>query len=354
MSNTFWTGKKVLVTGHTGFKGSWLSLMLQNRGAFLIGYSLMPDKKNNLFDLALVADGMKSVIGDIRDSEKLNKTMSDFAPEIVIHMAAQPLVRFSYENPLETYSTNVMGTINTLEAIRKTNSVRVFLNVTTDKCYENKEDVLNYSEEDPIGGNDPYSNSKACSELVTKAYRSSFFNKPGSVKIASARAGNVIGGGDWAKDRLIPDIIKSINKKKPVIVRNPNAVRPWQHVLEPLSGYLLLLERLYLIGDKYAEGWNFGPKEEDDQKVKRIVEYFIKRWGYKENYIEDNSDQPKEAQILRLDITKANNKLGWEPKWNLYKALDTTIEWYKSFMNNENIRNLTFKQINEYENYEVN
>ena len=349
MNKLFWNGKKVLITGHTGFKGSWLSLWLQNCGASLSGYSLEPENKLNLFDLASVSDGMSSVIGDIRDLGKLIKTVEDFSPEVVIHMAAQPLVRTSYENPLETYSTNVMGTVNILEAIRKTNSVKVFLNVTSDKCYENKERILGYSEDDRLGGDDPYSNSKGCSELITKAFKNSFFDNLGLVKIASARAGNVIGGGDWAKDRLVPDMVKSINDEKPIKIRNPTAVRPWQHVLEPLYGYLLLIEKLYIYGNEYAGAWNFGPGESEEEQVKNIVKYFIKNWGYNQSFIEDNTNQPKEAQILRLNISKAKEKLGWMPKWNLYKTLDSTIEWYKTYITKNDIRSLTLRQISEFE-----
>jgi len=351
MNRTFWNGKKVFLTGHTGFKGSWLSLWLQNCGSIITGYSLKPKTKLNLFDLALVEDGMKSVIGDIRDLEKLKKTMIDFSPDIVIHMAAQPLVRTSYKHPVDTYSTNVMGTVNLFEAVRNTKSVKAVVNVTTDKCYENNERTLGYSENEPMGGNDPYSNSKGCSELVTKAYRHSFFSDLNSAKIASARSGNVIGGGDWAEDRLIPDIFKSFQEKKPILIRNPYAIRPWQHVLEPLSGYLRLLERLYFKGEKYAQGWNFGPKDDDVKQVNKIVTYLIEKCGHKENYIEDSSIQPHEAQLLKLDISKAKQQLDWEPKWDLFKALDSIIEWNNAFINGEDIRALTLKQINEFEEY---
>tara|TARA_B100000780_G_C21098921_1_gene443358 strand:- start:35 stop:1120 length:1086 start_codon:yes stop_codon:yes gene_type:complete len=349
MNRMFWKGKKVFLTGHTGFKGSWISLWLQSCGAILAGYSLAPNSKLNLFDLALVADGMESVIGDIRDLEKLKKTMTDFSPEIVIHMAAQSLVRSSYKDPVDTYSTNVMGTVNLFEVIRKMDSVRAVINVTSDKCYENKERISGYSEDEPMGGNDPYSNSKGCSELVTNAYRSSFFNFSGSAKIASVRAGNVIGGGDWAEDRLIPDILRSFHEKKPVLIRNPYAIRPWQHVLEPLSGYLLLIEQLYLSNDEFASGWNFGPKDDDEKPVNTIVEYLIEKWGHEQSYINDNSTQPHESQLLKLNISKARDQLGWEPKWNLFKALDSIIEWHKALLNGEDMRFLTLKQIQEFE-----
>lgn len=351
MNRSFWNGKKVFLTGHTGFKGSWLSIWLQNCGSIVTGYSLAPITKLNLFELATVADGMNSIIGDVRDLEKLKKNMLSFSPEIVIHMAAQPLVRNSYKDPLDTYTTNVIGTVNLFEAIRETKSVKAVINVTTDKCYDNKEKNIGFRENEPLGGDDPYSNSKACSELVTNAYRSSFFNKIDSVKIASGRAGNVIGGGDWSKDRLIPDIFKSFFEKKQILIRNPDAIRPWQHVLEPLSGYLLLLENLYTKGDKFDEGWNFGPLDGDVKPVKVIVDYLIEKWGYKDSYINDNSVQPHEAQILKLDISKARDELGWEPNWDLFKALDSTVEWNKAFLKNEDLRSLTIKQIHEFEGH---
>lgn len=351
MNKSFWKDKKVFLTGHTGFKGSWLSLWLQSCGSILMGYSLAPNTKLNLFELALVADGMNSEIGDVRDLERLKKTMKYFSPEIVIHMAAQPLVRTSYKDPVDTYSTNVMGTVNLLESVRNINSVKAVVNVTSDKCYENNERILGYREDEPMGGKDPYSNSKGCSELVTKAFRNSFFCDLGNAKIASVRAGNVIGGGDWAEDRLIPDIFKSFQEKKPVLIRNPDAIRPWQHVLDPLSGYLLLLERLYIEGNKFADGWNFGPMNDDVKPVNEIVEYLIEKWGHKEGYIKDFSVQPHEAQLLRLDISKAKDKLGWEPKWDLYKSLDSIVDWYDALLNNKDIRALTLNQINQFEEH---
>ena len=351
MNRAFWKGKKVFLTGHTGFKGSWLSLWLQDCGAILTGYALAPNTQPNLFDAALVANGMESVIGDVRDLEKITKTMSDFSPDVVIHMAAQPLVRLSYKNPVDTYSTNVMGTVNLLEAVRKTASVKAVVNVTTDKCYENKEWIWGYREHEPMGGHDPYSNSKGCSELITAAYRSSFFNYLGSAKIASGRAGNVIGGGDWAEDRLIPDIFKAFGNKKPVVVRNPSATRPWQHVLEPLSGYLVLAERLYNDGDDYAEGWNFGPEDGDVKPVREIIEYLVERWGAGASWLHDKSDQPHEAQLLKLDISKAKTILEWVPRWSLFRALDSIIDWEKAWVNGEDIKALTLAQIREFEQY---
>lgn len=349
MDRNFWKGKKVFLTGHTGFKGAWLSLWLQDGGAILKGYALAPNTQPNLFDAASVAGGMQSEIGDIKDLDKLMASMSDFAPEIVIHMAAQPLVRLSYKNPVETYSTNVMGTVNVLEAVRNSPSVKAVVNVTTDKCYDNKEWLWGYREDEPMGGHDPYSSSKGCSELVTAAYRSSFFNSSGSAKIASARAGNVIGGGDWAEDRLIPDILSSFDNKAPVTVRNPSATRPWQHVLEPLSGYLRLAESLYIYGDEFAGAWNFGPNDDDVKPVSVIVEYIAQRWGDGASWVHDKSTQPHEAQLLKLDISKARELLKWTPKWTLYKGLDLIVDWQKDWSCGNDVKALTLKQINQYE-----
>jgi CDP-glucose 4,6-dehydratase len=312
---------------------------------------LAPNTTPNLFDSASVADGMESVIGDVRDLEKITKTMSNFSPEVVIHMAAQPLVRLSYKNPVDTYSTNVMGTVNLFEAVRNTASVKAVINVTTDKCYENKEWIWGYRENEPMGGHDPYSNSKGCSELVTSAYRESFFNYSGSAKIASARAGNVIGGGDWAEDRLIPDIFKSFENNDLVLIRNPSATRPWQHVLEPLSGYLTLAEKLYLHGDEFAEAWNFGPEDRDVMPVRAIIEYLTKQSGNNASWVHDESEQPHEAQVLKLDISKANKSLEWAPKWSLFKALDSIVEWHQNWIDGSDIKKITLKQIHEYENF---
>ena len=350
MNRLFWKDKKVFITGHTGFKGAWLSLWLQDCGAILTGYSQAPNTTPNLFNLASVADGMKSIIGDIRDLEKLTKTIIDFSPDIIIHMAAQPLVRHSYKNPLETYSTNVMGTVNLFEAVRRTASVKAVVNVTTDKCYENKEWFWGYREDEPMGGHDPYSSSKGCSELITNAYRKSFFNYFSSAKVASGRAGNVIGGGDWSEDRLIPDVLKSFECNKPVEIRNPFATRPWQHVLEPLSGYLVLAERLYVDGDEYSDAWNFGPEEESVKQVKTILEYLVAKWGEGAKWIHDDSEQPHEAQLLKLDISKAKKILGWEPRSNLFLALDSIIEWHKEWLKGGDIKAITLKQIHEFEN----
>ena len=344
----FWRGKRVLLTGHTGFKGSWLGLWLQNMGAEVHGLALEPPTTPNLFTEARVGDGMASTIGDIRDYETVCSTMLAFKPEIVIHMAAQPLVRLSYSEPVATYATNVMGTVHVLEAARNSGSVRAIVNVTTDKCYENKEWLWGYREDEPMGGYDPYSNSKGCSELVTSAYRRSFFQASG-VALASARAGNVIGGGDWAADRLIPDILRAFEKGQPVIIRNPHATRPWQHVLEPLSGYLSLAQQLYgEFGQQYAEGWNFGPHEEDARPVQWIVAHLANSWDNGASWQLDGSDHPHEANYLKLDISKAKARLGWRPRWPLDTALKKITAWHHAWLAGQNMQQLCQQQIGEY------
>lgn len=360
IDTSFWAGKTVFLTGHTGFKGSWLSLWLQTLGARVVGYALPPPTDPSLFKVARVAEGMKSIEGDIRDLARLTAAMAEHQPEIVIHMAAQSLVRYSYANPVETYSINVMGTVHVLESVRQTNSVRVVVNITSDKCYENREWVWGYREGEPMGGYDPYSNSKGCAELVTSAYRSSYFNlaeyaKHG-VALASARAGNVIGGGDWAGDRLIPDIIRAIEKGTPVQIRSPHAIRPWQHVLEPLSGYLLLAERLYREGVKYAEGWNFGPADADAQPVEWIVQKLCEAWGEGASWKLDVQAGPHEAHYLKLDCSKVRNSLGWKPVWSLEHAIAMIVAWQKAARSNEDMRRLTLSQIVNYQmpNREVN
>lgn len=347
----FWHGKKVFLTGHTGFKGSWLCLWLQRLGAEVHGLALPPPTTPNLFTEARVGDGMSSTVGDIRDYETVRRAMFAFQPEIIIHMAAQPLVRHSYIEPVATYATNVMGTVHVLEAARMTESVRAIVNVTTDKCYENKEWVWGYREEEPMGGYDPYSNSKGCSELVTSAYRRSFFQKKG-IALASARAGNVIGGGDWALDRLIPDILRAFEKCQPVVIRNPHATRPWQHVLEPLSGYLTLAEHLYgEVGQDYAEGWNFGPNEEDARPVQWIVEHLVKNWGNCATWQLDESEHPHEANYLKLDISKAKARLGWGPTWHLGMALEKITTWHHAWLLGQNMRQVCQEQIIEFTHY---
>ena len=352
MNPAFWSGKKVFVTGHTGFKGSWLCLWLQHVGAEVTGYALQPPTQPSLFEVAQVAQGMHSVTGDVRDGDALAAAMRQAAPEIVIHMAAQSLVRHSYHAPVETYSTNVMGVVHLLEAVRKTPSVRAVLNVTSDKCYENREWIWGYRENEPMGGYDPYSNSKGCAELVTAAYRNSFFNaaqySQHGVALASARAGNVIGGGDWADDRLIPDIIRAIAAGEKVRIRSPDAIRPWQHVLEPLSGYLQLAERLHLDGPPFAEGWNFGPSDQDAKPVKWIVEKLVSLWGEGAKWELDNNLQRHEATYLKLDCAKAHAGLNWEPHWNLQHALEKITLWHKAYSDGQDMRAVTLAQIDEH------
>jgi len=347
ISPSFWHSKKVLVTGHTGFKGSWLSLWLQTMGADLCGIALPPPTEPSLFAQAKVADGMRHQLADVRDFEKIKKIFQSFQPDIVLHLAAQPLVRESYKAPIETYSTNVMGTVHVLAASRRTKSVRAVINVTTDKCYENREWVWGYRENEPIGGHDPYSSSKGCSELVSAAYRKSFF-EDAEIQVATARAGNVIGGGDWARDRLIPDIIKSIQENIPTKIRNPNAIRPWQHVLEPLSGYLLLAEGLYNKKDGMSGAWNFGPRDEDAQNVQWVANELSKKMGQSPIFLPDPKNHPHEANFLKLDISKAKNKLGWEPRWSLNTALDRIVDWNRSLNQKEDIRKKSVSQILEY------
>jgi len=357
MNKAFWRDKKVLVTGHTGFKGSWLSLWLQKLGADVIGYALSPPTEPSLFEVAHVANGMTSVIGDVRDLEHLQRIMTEHRPEIVIHMAAQPLVRYSYKYPVETYSTNVMGTVNMLEAVRQSESVRVVVCITSDKCYENKEWLWGYRENEPLGGRDPYSSSKGCAELVIAAYRHSYFPPEAyqhhGVALASARAGNVIGGGDWAKDRLIPDIMDAIMDNRPVIIRSPNAIRPWQHVLEPLNGYLCLVEQLWMHGPKFAQAWNFGPNGENAKTVSWIVEYLTNLWGGGARWELDSAQHPHEATYLKLDCSKAKSLLGWSPRLCLPTTLEWTVKWYQGYQRNQDMRHLTETQIARYESLRV-
>jgi CDP-glucose 4,6-dehydratase len=348
----FWRGRRVFLTGHTGFKGGWLSLWLQRLGADLTGYALDPPTTPSLFEVARVGAGMRSIIADIRDGQALAGAMRAAKPEIVIHMAAQPLVRYSYQAPVETYATNVMGTVHLLEAVRGIDSVRAVVNVTSDKCYENREWVWGYRENEPMGGHDPYSNSKGCAELVTAAYRSSYFSPARhgehGVALASARAGNVIGGGDWAEDRLIPDILRAIAAGRPVNIRSPQAIRPWQHVLEPLSGYLLLAQRLIEDGPAHAEGWNFGPAEEDAKPVQWIAARLVDAWGEGASWRPDTAPQPHEAHYLRLDCAKANVRLGWRPRWPLECALESIVQWQRAFLRKEDMQAACLRQINEY------
>ena len=341
----FWQGRKLFLTGHTGFKGSWLSIWLQQLGADVTGYSLPPPTDPSLFELANVADDMQDIRGDVRDLESLKKALKASQAEIVIHMAAQPLVRNSYRFPVETYATNVMGTVHLLEAARLQEKVRVVLNITSDKCYESREDLRGCREHDPMGGHDPYSSSKGCAELVTTAYRNSYYRS--DKVLASARAGNVIGGGDWATDRLVPDIIRAVMTGGTVYLRNPHAIRPWQHVLEPLSGYLMLIERLYIDGQPFAEGWNFGPAEEDERPVEWIAQEITALWdGLK--WEKDNASHPHEAHCLRLDCSKAHKRLEWAPRLTLTEALKWTVAWYKDKIAGADIRLITETQIKNF------
>jgi CDP-glucose 4,6-dehydratase len=354
LNTLFWRGKRIFLTGHTGFKGSWLSLWLQQLGAEVTGFALLPPTRPSLFEVANVTQGMMSVIGDIRNAQALTQAMSQAAPEIVIHMAAQPLVRRSYVDPVETYSTNVMGTVNLFEAVRQTASVRAVVNVTTDKCYENKEWVWGYRENEPLGGFDPYSSSKGCAELVTSAYRNSYFisgqKSCTSVALASARAGNVIGGGDWAEDRLIPDIVRAIEAGQSVKIRNPHAIRPWQHVLEPLSGYLDLAERLYVEGAAFAQAFNFGPSEQDARPVRWIVDAMTKQWAGDAKWHIDDGDHPHEAHYLKLDCSKARSALGWVPRWSLEQALQSIVAWHMAHRTGQNMKEVCEQQIADYVN----
>ena len=345
---SFWKDKKVFLTGHTGFKGSWLSLWLQNMGALVKGYSLEVNTNPALFIEANVARGMDSEIGDIRDLEQITKSMVGFSPDILIHMAAQPLVRLSYQEPVDTYTTNVIGTINVLEAARKCQNLKAIISVTTDKCYENKEWEWGYRENEAMGGYDPYSSSKGCAELVTSAYRRSFFSSTGTASLASARAGNVIGGGDWAKDRLIPDILRAFEKSEPVVIRNPLSTRPWQHVLEPLSGYLVLAQELFLNGDKFAEGWNFGPKDEDCRPVSWVLDEMVTHWGNNASWSLDKNNNPHEAGFLKLDCSKALNRLRWSPKWSLKLTLKSIVDWHQLYINGGDLKKQCLKEINDY------
>ncbi len=345
----FWQGKRVFLTGHTGFKGGWLALWLQQLGAKVTGYSLSPPTEPSLFEVASVADGMTSLTGDIRDGEALRKAIINSEPEIVFHLAAQPLVRRSYREPLETYSTNVMGSVHLLEAVRQTQSVQAVVNITSDKCYENHEWVWGYRENDPMGGFDPYSSSKGCAELVSTAYRNSFLQEKG-IALATARAGNVIGGGDWGEDRLLPDIFRAIATNEAVRIRHPEAIRPWQHVLEPLGGYLLLAQRLCEEGTRFAEGWNFGPSDTDAKSVRWIVEQITQGWGDGTSWTLDEGDHPHEAHYLKLDCSKARQQLGWQPKLSLAEALEISVSWQRHYLDGSAMREVTLQQITDYRN----
>ncbi len=350
--NGYYKDKKVLVTGHTGFKGSWISLIISRLGADVYGYALKPYTSPNLFESAQIDKLITSFIGDIRDYSNLFEVINKIKPDIVIHMAAQPLVRESYRTPLETYEVNIMGTVNLLECVRNIGGVSVVLNVTTDKCYENKEWYWGYRENETMGGLDPYSNSKACSELVTSSYRNSFFNpkiyETHKTVLASARAGNVIGGGDWSDDRLIPDFIRSISSNTRIEIRSPKAIRPWQHVLECLSGYLTLIEKASGGDKKFCDAWNFGPEESNVKDVEWIVSNLCEMWGDKASYSIESDKEYHEANYLKLDCSKAKKELNWHPRWDIETTLEKTVDWNKSFIYNENARELCQKQIDDY------
>jgi len=347
----FWRKRRVLLTGHTGFKGSWLSLWLQDLGAQLVGYSLPAPTEPNLFTQASVERGMLSIRADILDAAHVQATVREHAPEVVFHLAAQSLVRRSYADPVDTFATNVLGTVHVLEAVRHCPGVRAVVVVTSDKCYENEEKLEPYKESDRLGGFDPYSSSKACAELVTAAYRSSFFSgsRPNIAGIGSARAGNVIGGGDWTEDQLVPDIVRAIQAGKKVLIRSPHAIRPWQHVMEPLYGYMLLAQKLYESPARYSQSWNFGPQESDAVTVSDLLERFGQAWGPDVPWQEDSGPHPHEAGYLKIDCTRAKTGLGWYPQWNLNRALEMTAKWYQAFLSAEDLRAVTLDQIRAYQ-----
>ena len=352
MDQNFWKRKKILITGHTGFKGSWLATILKKFDANVIGFSKDIPTTPSMYEIVKVEDGIKNVVGNINDIQHINQVMNEFKPEIVIHMAAQAIVRESYKNPLETLSTNIMGTANVLDAIRNCDSVRVAIIVTSDKSYQVKKDQSKYREEDSMGGYDPYSSSKGCAEIITASYRNSFFNtekfSEHKVALASVRAGNVIGGGDWGVDRLLPDIIRGIQNNSDIKIRNPDAIRPWQFVLDPLFGYIELAEKMWSYGDKFSEGWNFGPTIDDDKSVRWIIESIKKEMGEKINFEIDNSLQPHEEKYLRLDCSKAEKRLGCKNKLNLQDTILWTLNWYKEFIKGSEMKEFTEKQIEDY------
>lgn len=351
-TESWWHGKTALVTGHTGFKGSWLSLWLQQIGADVVGYSLKPPTTPNLYELADVGRDMRSIEGDVADFERLRDVIADARPQVVFHLAAQSLVRQSYLDPVGTYRTNVLGTVHLLEAVRQVGCARVVVNVTSDKCYENREWVWGYRENDVRGGRDPYSNSKACADLVASAYTHSFFGPPTGgdrgVALATARAGNVIGGGDWGRDRLIPDVMHAVSDDRPAGIRHPDAIRPWQHVLDCLSGYLLLAEQLW-DQPSLAGGWNFGPGEDDVRPVRWILERLTALWDGKIQWEHAAGVHPHEAGILRLDSSKARLQLGWQPRWDVERALVAVVQWYRSFLAGGDLRALTLAQLRDYQ-----
>lgn len=357
INSLFWKNKKVFMTGHTGFKGSWLSMWLTSLGANVKGFSLDPPSETSLYNETNLQNYVTSEHGDIRDYERLLASIESFQPEIVLHLAAQSLVRKSYHSPRETYSTNVMGTLNVFEAVRHMGNIKVLLNVTSDKCYENKEWVWGYRENEAMGGYDPYSSSKGCAEILTSSYRQSYFNSNEYHKhglgFASARAGNVIGGGDWAEDRLVPDILRAFQNNQSVCIRNPYSIRPWQHVLEPLSGYLCLAEKLYKDGGKFSEGWNFGPLSNNELCVQDIVGRLAHLWGADARWSIDQNPQPHEAHFLKLDCSKAKANLNWSPKWNTDEVLFRIVNWHKSWLSGQNMFDYCLSEINDYMKQDV-
>jgi CDP-glucose 4,6-dehydratase len=347
-----WNGRSVFVTGHTGFKGSWLCLLLEEVGARVSGFSLPPPTEPSLFDMAKVGASVDSVIGDVRDYDRVLAAMEAAAPDVVFHLAAQPLVRYSYDNPIETYATNVMGTVHVLEAVRALGTVKAVVAVTSDKCYENREWVYPYRETDPMGGHDPYSSSKGCAELVAAAYRASYF-APGRLAdhgtgVATVRAGNVIGGGDWASDRLVPDLVRAFEAGMSPVIRSPGAVRPWQHVLEALVGYVEIAERLLAGEGRFAEAWNFGPADEDARPVAWIANRMAEAWGVESGWRDWQGDVPHEAGLLKLDTSKARAELSWRPTFTLLQALDSIVAWHKAVVAGEDARDVTLGQIREF------
>jgi CDP-glucose 4,6-dehydratase len=348
MTSGFWNGKRVLLTGHTGFKGAWLSLYLEALGAKVTGLALAPDQNPSLFKVATVDHGISSVIGDIRDLPTVERTVNEAQPDIVIHMAAQALVRRGYREPVETYATNVLGTVHVLDAVRRLSNARACVVVTSDKCYENQEWIWPYRESEPMGGRDPYSNSKGCAELVVSAYRASYF-APAGKGLASARAGNVIGGGDWSEDRLVPDLIRGFVDRKPTMIRQPNAIRPWQHVLEAINGYLVLTERLWNDPIAFAEGWNFGPSDVGAVPVHTIADSLVAKWGDGAAWARDNEAGVHEANLLKLDSTKARTLLPWLPRLGIEEALDWIVKWHRAHVAHRDMRDFTLRQIEQYQ-----
>lgn len=350
IDKNFWHQKRVFITGHTGFKGSWLSLWLQQLGAVVHGYALKEESSSAFFNVAHVVDGMLHTYHDIRDREKLLQCIQAFQPDIVFHLAAQPLVRESYLSPAETYETNVMGTVHLLESVRKTSSIRTVINVTSDKCYQNKEWCWGYREEDRLGGHDPYSNSKACAEMISQAYTQSFFQESDTqCSIATVRAGNIIGGGDWAKDRLIPDAMRAFALKQPVEIRSPHSIRPWQFILDALSGYLILAQHAYQEPSMYRGSWNFGADDEQAQPVHVIMDKLVQLWGEATWYEKSSSPALHEAQYLKLDCSKSKQYLQWHPRYNLQQSLQQTLSWYQSFFQDKDMRRHSVEQIHVYQ-----